>query len=138
MPRAEHSKREVLAVACKCWRSLLAPGGPGFSGQAVSHIELELDCMLVHCFSLWARVFWYIKGSGGNIARFRVLPDDFSLLDELVKARHCNLAEFHVPGYRHGVMVESMDTKNRMQVALYAEQCNLPGYDFVLSNNHSC
>ena len=45
MPRTEHSKREVLAVACECWRSLLASGGPGFSGQAVSHVELELVCV---------------------------------------------------------------------------------------------
>jgi len=47
MPCAEKSKREVLAVARECWRSLFGPGGPGFFGQAVSHVELELGCVLV-------------------------------------------------------------------------------------------
>ena len=42
VPRAEHSKRKVLTVACECWRSFLGTGGPGLSGQAVSHVELEL------------------------------------------------------------------------------------------------
>jgi len=42
VPRAEHSKRKVLAVACECWRSFLGAGSPGFSGQAISHVELEL------------------------------------------------------------------------------------------------
>lgn len=42
MASAEDSKRKVFAIACECWRSLLAPGGPRFSFQAVSHIELEL------------------------------------------------------------------------------------------------
>lgn len=42
VPRAEYSERKVLAVACECWRPFLGAGSPGFSGQAVSHVELEL------------------------------------------------------------------------------------------------
>ena len=45
MARAEDSKGEVFAVACECRRSLLAPGGPRFSFQAISHVELELGCV---------------------------------------------------------------------------------------------
>ena len=43
--RAEQPEREILAVACECWRSFLGAGSPGFSGQAVSHVELELGCV---------------------------------------------------------------------------------------------
>jgi hypothetical protein len=43
--RTEQPEREVFAIACECWRSLLAASSPGFSRQAVSHIELELGCV---------------------------------------------------------------------------------------------
>jgi len=42
VPWSEESKREVLAVACECWCSFLAAGSPWLSGQAVSHMKLEL------------------------------------------------------------------------------------------------
>lgn len=64
MVRAERAKREVLAVARKCWCSLLAACSPWLLGQAVSHIELELGCISLEIFDLWTRVGRYIKGSG--------------------------------------------------------------------------
>lgn len=121
MSRAEDSKREFLAVACECWRSLLAPSSSGFSGQAVGHIELELVCVSRRS-SLWARVQFYIKGSSRNIARRRILPDDFSLLDKLVEPRQHELAELHIAGYCRLAISEPKSAKYSVQVASDSER----------------
>ena len=116
VPRAEQPKREVLAIACECGRSFLGAGSPGFSGQAVSHVELELGIVSSEDRSSRAFVKWYIEWTGRYIARRGVLPDDFSLLYELVEPHQHKLVELHVPGYCHGVMVELEDAECCMQV----------------------
>lgn len=126
--RAEQPEREILAVACECWRSFLGACSPGFSGQAVSHVELKLGRVSSNGCSSGSLVDWYIKWTGRNIARSGILPDDFSLLYELVKPRQHEFAELHVPGYCHYVMVELGGAKAFMQVIIVADRWYLHYY----------